>query len=67
MQVLLSSIGTRGDVQPILALGLELQSLGHRARFVRPSQLQRLGRVVWVGMCPDRTASQADDWRHRAK
>ena len=32
MQVLLSSIGSRGDVQPIVALGLELQALGHRAR-----------------------------------
>lgn len=32
MQVLLSSIGSRGDVQPILALGLALQTLGHRAR-----------------------------------
>lgn len=32
MQVLLSSIGSRGDVQPILALGLELRALGHRAR-----------------------------------
>ena len=32
MQVLLSSIGSRGDVQPILALALELQKLGHTAR-----------------------------------
>lgn len=32
MQVLLSSIGSRGDVQPILALALELKALGHRAR-----------------------------------
>ena len=32
MQVLLSSIGSRGDVQPIVVLGLELQALGHRAR-----------------------------------
>ena len=32
MLVLLSSIGSRGDVQPILALGLELQALGHCAR-----------------------------------
>ncbi len=32
MQVLLSSIGSRGDVQPILALALELQALGHRPR-----------------------------------
>lgn len=32
MQVLLSTIGSRGDVQPILALGLELQARGHHAR-----------------------------------
>ena len=32
MQVLLSSIGSRGDVQPIVALGVALQALGHRAR-----------------------------------
>jgi vancomycin aglycone glucosyltransferase len=32
MQVLLSSIGSRGDVQPILALALELRALGHTAR-----------------------------------
>ena len=36
MQVLLSSIGTRGDVQPIVALGLELQALGHKARLCVP-------------------------------
>ena len=36
MQVLLSSIGTRGDVQPIVALGVELQALGHRARMCVP-------------------------------
>ncbi|HUI89818.1 MAG TPA: glycosyltransferase [Anaerolineales bacterium] len=32
MKILLSSIGSRGDVQPILALGLELRALGHEAR-----------------------------------
>ena len=32
MQVLLSSIGSRGDVQPLVALALELRALGHRAR-----------------------------------
>jgi vancomycin aglycone glucosyltransferase len=32
MKVLLSSIGSRGDVQPILALALELRALGHDAR-----------------------------------
>lgn len=32
MKALISSIGTRGDVQPILALAIELQILGHEAR-----------------------------------
>lgn len=32
MRVLLSSIGSRGDVQPILALALELRLLGHDPR-----------------------------------
>ena len=31
MKVLLSSIGSRGDVQPVLALALELRALGHNA------------------------------------
>jgi vancomycin aglycone glucosyltransferase len=31
MKVLLSSIGSRGDVQPILALAVELKKLGHEA------------------------------------
>lgn len=32
MQVLLASIGSRGDVQPLIALGLELRASGHRSR-----------------------------------
>jgi vancomycin aglycone glucosyltransferase len=32
MKVLLSSIGTRGDVQPILALACELRAIGHEPR-----------------------------------
>lgn len=32
MKVLLSSIGSRGDVQPLLALALEVKALGHGAR-----------------------------------
>jgi vancomycin aglycone glucosyltransferase len=31
MKVLISSIGSRGDVQPIIALGVELKMLGHDA------------------------------------
>ncbi|HEY7976173.1 MAG TPA: glycosyltransferase, partial [Ktedonobacterales bacterium] len=32
MRVLLAAVGTRGDVQPALALALELRKLGHAAR-----------------------------------
>ncbi|HET9930040.1 MAG TPA: glycosyltransferase [Polyangiaceae bacterium] len=32
MQVLLAAVGTRGDVQPALALALELRELGHGVR-----------------------------------
>lgn len=36
MNVLLCAVGTRGDVQPILALAIELQALGHHARLCVP-------------------------------
>ena len=36
MRVLLSTIGSRGDVQPLVALGLELQSLGQEVRLCVP-------------------------------
>ena len=36
MQVLLSSIGSRGDVQPLVALGIELTRRGHHARLCVP-------------------------------
>ncbi|HYV49877.1 MAG TPA: glycosyltransferase [Myxococcaceae bacterium] len=32
MKALISSIGTRGDVQPVLALAVELKALGHAAK-----------------------------------
>src|SRR5690242_13249362 len=36
MRVLLSTIGSRGDVQPLVALALELRSLGHEPRLCVP-------------------------------
>lgn len=36
MRVLLSTIGSRGDVQPLVALALELRALGHEARLCVP-------------------------------
>jgi vancomycin aglycone glucosyltransferase len=40
MRVLLSSIGSRGDIQPILALGLELRGLSHQACLCVPPNFQ---------------------------
>jgi vancomycin aglycone glucosyltransferase len=40
MKVLLSTIGSRGDVQPLLALALELRALGYQARLCVPPNFQ---------------------------
>lgn len=42
MRVLLSTIGSRGDVQPLLALALELRQLGHEARMCVPPDFREL-------------------------
>ena len=55
MQVLLASIGSRGDVQPIVALGLELQALGHRARLCVAPNFKEWIEFVRAGMYADRT------------
>ena len=36
MRVLLSTIGSRGDVQPLVGLALELRSLGQEVRLCVP-------------------------------
>ena len=36
MRVLLSTIGSRGDVQPVVALALRLREIGHEARLCAP-------------------------------
>lgn len=50
MRVLLSTIGSRGDVQPLVALGLELKSLGQEVRLCVPPDfrewIEGLGMVV---------------------
>ncbi|MES2055256.1 MAG: glycosyltransferase [Pseudomonadota bacterium] len=43
MIVLMSSVGTRGDVQPVVALALEMQALGHEVRLCVPPNF-----VDWV-------------------
>ena len=36
MRILLSAIGSRGEMQPLLALAVELKSLGHQSRLAVP-------------------------------
>lgn len=43
MRILLAPYGTRGDVQPMLALALGLTSRGHRVKFVAPANF-----VEWI-------------------
>ncbi len=54
MRVLLSSIGSRGDVQPLVALALELRALGHRARLCVAPNFQEWIEFLRAGMCSDR-------------
>ncbi|WP_328608728.1 glycosyltransferase [Amycolatopsis sp. NBC_00345] len=42
MRVLLSTIGSRGDFQPLLALGVQLRELGHEARLCAPPDFRGL-------------------------
>lgn len=41
MQVLLATFGTRGDVQPLLALALGLRAKGHTVRLCAPPDFER--------------------------
>src|SRR5689334_35819 len=56
MRVLLSTIGSRGDVQPLVALSLELRSRGHQSRLCAPPDfrdfVQGYG-VEFVGVGPE--------------
>jgi sterol 3beta-glucosyltransferase len=43
MQIVLMALGTRGDVQPMIALGLALKAVGHRVRIVAGSNF-----ATWI-------------------
>ena len=43
MRILLATHGTRGDVQPIVALGVALKARGHVIQLVAPANF-----VAWV-------------------
>jgi vancomycin aglycone glucosyltransferase len=52
MRVLLSTIGSRGDVQPLLALALELRTLGHECRLCAPPDFRGFVEAYGVPFVP---------------
>jgi vancomycin aglycone glucosyltransferase len=69
MRVLLSTIGSRGDVQPVIALALRLREIGHDARLAAPPDFREwieglgidfvpLGPEVRPGTKPDSEVSR---------
>lgn len=68
MRILLSAVGTRGDIQPLLALALELRLLGHQPELcISPNFLdwaERLGlsaRPMGIAMRPGPVPSPIPD------
>ena len=43
-KVLLMSLGSRGDMEPFLALGEELKDSGHEVAFCMPAQFENLAK-----------------------
>ena len=56
MKVFLTSVGSRGDVQPILALAVELRALGHTALVCAAPNFQTWVECLGSALCRlDRT------------
>ena len=55
MRVLLSTIGSRGDVQPLVALALQLRALGHDVRLCVPPDFRE-----WI----DGMGFNVTDWNY---
>ena len=51
MRVLLSTIGSRGDVQPLVALALQLRALGREVRLCVPPDFHD-----WIDYCKPQDA-----------
>lgn len=52
MRVLLSTIGSRGDVQPLVALALELKTLGHEVRMCVPPDFREWIEGLGISVTP---------------
>lgn len=52
MRALLVAVGTRGDVQPALALALELRKLGHEVRLCTSRNFVDWAESLWLEAVP---------------
>jgi len=52
MKILMSTIGTRGDVQPLVALGLELMALGHSPGVCAPPNFKESVESLGIAFHP---------------
>ncbi|HET9652716.1 MAG TPA: glycosyltransferase, partial [Usitatibacter sp.] len=52
VRVLLSTWGSRGDVQPVLGLAVQLRNLGVRVRLCAPPDFAEMAARVGVEMVP---------------
>lgn len=52
MRILLSTIGSRGDVQPLVALALEIRTLGHDARLCVPPDFREWIEALGFAVIP---------------
>lgn len=52
MKILLLSVGTRGDMEPFLAVGERMLGEGHQVTVVMPEQFRLLAEEVGVGFYP---------------
>ncbi|RSM76791.1 glycosyltransferase [Kibdelosporangium aridum] len=52
MRVLLSAIGSRGEIEPTMALALQLQELGHEVRMVAPPDFRGLADAAGIPFVP---------------
>ncbi|GIG89266.1 glycosyltransferase [Plantactinospora endophytica] len=52
MRVLLSTIGSRGDVQPLVALALQLRAVGQEVRLCAPPDFQDWSERLGIPMTP---------------
>ena len=63
MRVLFSTIGSRGDVRPIVALASHLKALGHEVRVCMPPDFRNW--IESLGI-PEKTLDVRSAFRHAA-